>query len=290
MPCWLEYTFIRLDGLTGWPVSVQLYLLLKEALPSNIVDCFQWLKNYWHLGYFNILCSTVQCLFFPHDFVFLYIFLVIFVPTMRQSFFVRFKLCTSGNTNLSTKQQWGISSDHLPGRSVFYSDYLPASHRGRRIQPANAVLLTLIRSKPAPASHESNIVREIQWRGVGWRNWSVTEGWKRNRDWWPPGQVGGRGETKTFQLGSWLLLKRDVEADTSAPANRTLRRRWGCHRWLSKTLTQPVSRVGVVVVETGPGAFSGANGGLEGRRWLNMGKLQVIQWRCRLDIDAGVVL
>ena len=197
--CWLEYTFIRSDGLTGWPVSVQLYIYCskKHFQATELIAYNDWrIIDIWVTSTYYVV--QYSACFFPHDFGFLYIFLVIFVPTTRQSFFVRFKLCTSGNTNLSTKQQWGISSDHLPGRSVFYSDYLPASHRGRRIQPANAVLLTLIRSKPvinwggintpaavynwmtyspAPASYESNIVREIQWRGVGWRNWSVTEGW-----------------------------------------------------------------------------------------------------------------
>ena len=49
-----------------------------------------------------------------------------------------------------------------------------------------------------------------------------------------------------------------------------------------------MSRVGVVVVETGSRTFNCANGGLTGKRWINI--FEVIQWCCHLDIDAGVVL
>ena len=52
-------------------------------------------------------------------------------------------------------------------------------------------------------------------------------------------------------------------------------------------MTQPVGRVGVVVVEAAPGGFSG---GMEGKIGLYMGKLHVTQWCCYLDIDTGVVL
>ena len=52
-------------------------------------------------------------------------------------------------------------------------------------------------------------------------------------------------------------------------------------------MTQPVSRVGIVVIETGLWEFTGI--GLKGKRWVTVGKFQVLQRRSHLEIDAGVV-
>jgi len=111
-------TLQQFDKMTSHQYFYSYIKSTAQRSPSNQrVKCFQLLKNhghqllknYLHWGYFNRLHLWNILCFFSHDFFIFNIFFVIFVPTMRQSFFVRYVLCTSDNTNLSTKQRRGIS-------------------------------------------------------------------------------------------------------------------------------------------------------------------------------------
>ena len=112
MARWPKFTFIGLQSKSEekrgrywfWTEHVQNYemtsisnLLLWEAHPRSKVDCFG-LKTDLHLGWFN--CSTdLTCVlaeyiyaFLSHDFQILTFFCVFSMPTMRQSFFVRYAM------------------------------------------------------------------------------------------------------------------------------------------------------------------------------------------------------